>query len=199
MAKLLGTSPSQVPTNADLGDLAYQDGDNAIIGPITVVDGDVGIGTSAPADRLHIFGGGVSHFDASPVVSLVDTVNALDAGPKLAFFGANRKDVGEEMASIEALLFGNNGGSGNVQSGSLAFSTFGSERLRITRDGNVGIATSGPTQKLDVNDDSIRVRTAKTPSSASDTGTTGQIAWDADYIYVCTATDTWKRVAIATW
>ena len=39
----------------------------------------------------------------------------------------------------------------------------------------------------------------KTPSSASDTGTTGQIAWDADYIYVCVATDTWKRVAIATW
>jgi len=63
----------------------------------------------------------------------------------------------------------------------------------------VGIGTSSPTNLLDVNDDSIRIRTAKTPSSASDTGTTGQIAWDADYIYVCTATDTWKRVAIATW
>lgn len=39
----------------------------------------------------------------------------------------------------------------------------------------------------------------KTPSSASDTGTTGTVAWDSGYIYVCTATDTWKRVAIATW
>lgn len=37
------------------------------------------------------------------------------------------------------------------------------------------------------------------PSSSTDTGTAGQIAVDADYIYVCTATDTWKRVAIATW
>lgn len=37
------------------------------------------------------------------------------------------------------------------------------------------------------------------PSSASDTGTEGEIRFDADYIYVCTATDTWKRVAIATW
>jgi hypothetical protein len=37
------------------------------------------------------------------------------------------------------------------------------------------------------------------PSSASDTGTIGQIASSTDYIYVCTATDTWKRVAIATW
>ena len=38
-----------------------------------------------------------------------------------------------------------------------------------------------------------------TPSSASDTGTQGQIAWDANYLYVCTATDTWKRVALSTW
>ena len=37
------------------------------------------------------------------------------------------------------------------------------------------------------------------PSSATDTGSAGQIAVDADYIYVCTATDTWKRVAITTW
>lgn len=37
------------------------------------------------------------------------------------------------------------------------------------------------------------------PASAADTGNAGQWAVDADYIYVCTATDTWKRVAIATW
>ena len=28
------------------------------------------------------------------------------------------------------------------------------------------------------------------------TGTPGQICWDADYVYVCTATDTWKRSAL---
>jgi len=39
----------------------------------------------------------------------------------------------------------------------------------------------------------------QTPASASATGTTGMIRWDANYIYVCTATNTWKRVAIATW
>jgi hypothetical protein len=37
------------------------------------------------------------------------------------------------------------------------------------------------------------------PSSASDTGTTGEIRVTADYIYVCTATNTWKRTAISTW
>jgi len=37
------------------------------------------------------------------------------------------------------------------------------------------------------------------PASASATGTAGTVSWDADYIYICTATDTWKRVAISTW
>lgn len=40
---------------------------------------------------------------------------------------------------------------------------------------------------------------SETPSSASDSGVTGTITWDADYIYVCVDTDTWTRVAIATW
>jgi hypothetical protein len=28
------------------------------------------------------------------------------------------------------------------------------------------------------------------------TGTAGQISWDADYIYVCVATNTWKRATL---
>lgn len=41
--------------------------------------------------------------------------------------------------------------------------------------------------------------TASTPASASAAGIAGTIQWDASYIYVCTAANTWKRVAIATW
>lgn len=37
------------------------------------------------------------------------------------------------------------------------------------------------------------------PGSATASGEAGQWAYDADYIYICTAADTWKRVAIATW
>ena len=36
------------------------------------------------------------------------------------------------------------------------------------------------------------------PSSSSDSGTAGDIAWDSDYLYVCTATGTWKRIALST-
>jgi hypothetical protein len=75
----------------------------------------------------------------------------------------------------------------------------GAERMRIDSSGNVGVATTSPTAPLDVNGNTIRVRTARTPASAAATGNAGDIAWDSDYIYVCVATDTWKRVAIATW
>jgi hypothetical protein len=38
-----------------------------------------------------------------------------------------------------------------------------------------------------------------TPASATATGITGTINWDSSYIYVCTATNTWKRTSIASW
>lgn len=41
--------------------------------------------------------------------------------------------------------------------------------------------------------------TTDTPSSASDTGVTGQWAWDGSFFYICVATNTWRRVAHATW
>ncbi len=44
----------------------------------------------------------------------------------------------------------------------------------------------------------LRLATA-TPASATAAGTAGEICWDANYLYVCTATNTWKRTAIATW
>ena len=36
----------------------------------------------------------------------------------------------------------------------------------------------------------------RTVGYASQGGTAGEICWDADNIYVCVATNTWKRVAL---
>jgi len=77
--------------------------------------------------------------------------------------------------------------------------TASTERSRITNAGYHGFATNAPAHIVDVNDDSIRIRTSQTPASASATGSQGEIAWDSDYIYVCTATNTWKRAALSTW
>jgi hypothetical protein len=37
------------------------------------------------------------------------------------------------------------------------------------------------------------------PSSSNAAGVTGQIAWDANYIFICTAPNTWKRAATSSW
>lgn len=77
----------------------------------------------------------------------------------------------------------------------------GAERMRIDSSGRFLLGTSSDSggALVQINGDRVRIATAKTPASASDTGTTGEICWDANYIYVCTATNTWKRAGINSW
>jgi hypothetical protein len=37
------------------------------------------------------------------------------------------------------------------------------------------------------------------PSTTTSTGTKGMIKWNATHLYLCTGTNTWRRVAIGTW
>ena len=53
--------------------------------------------------------------------------------------------------------------------------------------------------KANASSNAFRITTSQTPASASATGIVGTICWDTSYIYVCTATNTWKRAAISTW
>lgn len=68
-----------------------------------------------------------------------------------------------------------------------------------TLAGYTQMALQNSTGNLTLTAGQLIVSTQKTPSSATDTGTKGMICSDASYIYVCTATNTWKRVAISTW
>ena len=80
-------------------------------------------------------------------------------------------------------------------------STSTNERLALDSSGRLLVGTSSESggSLLQVNGNRIRIASSKTPASASDTGTAGEICWDSSYIYVCTATDTWKRAALSTW
>jgi len=46
--------------------------------------------------------------------------------------------------------------------------------------------------RLDAHDTNI-------PATATSTGTKGTIKWNSTHLYLCTATNTWRRVAISTW
>ena len=56
-----------------------------------------------------------------------------------------------------------------------------------------------PTAQLDISNNTIRLRNSRTPASATASGNRGDICWDTNYIYVCVATNTWKRTAISGW
>jgi len=81
-------------------------------------------------------------------------------------------------------------------------STF-AERMRVAATGNVGIGISVPTISsgtgLHCAGSTLRLGTSRTPSSSTATGNTGEICWDASYLYVCVNTNTWRRIAHSTW
>jgi hypothetical protein len=44
---------------------------------------------------------------------------------------------------------------------------------------------------------SIKGTTA--PATANTTGVAGEIRYDSSYVYICVATNTWKRASLSTW
>lgn len=61
------------------------------------------------------------------------------------------------------------------------------------------VLTNGNTSTLGMTVGSITVSSSGAPASASSPGSPGQIAWDAGYVYVCVATNTWKRASLTSW
>ena len=140
---------------------------------IDTVNNRVGIGTTGPDEKLEINGNilldntdDLMWKTAGGVKQVVLTVDANDD----VALGSNNLD---EMRLI-------------VDSG---------EAVRIDGNGNVGIGTTNPSAKLHVVGDSILIATSQSPTS-SGTGVQGEISWDASYLYICTATNTWKRTAL---
>jgi hypothetical protein len=70
------------------------------------------------------------------------------------------------------------------------------------QDSNIEIGVSrsnAVTTGIIITHDTIRQPVARTPASASATGDVGEMCWDSTYFYRCVATNTWKRIALATW
>ena len=208
---------AEVDGTAGVGDmpgrivfLTTADGANTVTERMRITSaGSVGIGTTTPRSKVHIYGTGQSTGNITDAGSqdaflrVSDSGSAAGSGGGIVFASIQSDDTGAVgMAAIKGSLVN---GEGNTI-GDLVFSTRNltgdtalTERMRLTYSGYLGIATSAPTQRLDINDSSIRIRTPNTPASATTTGNPGQIAWDTNYVYVCVAANTWKRAALSTW
>jgi hypothetical protein len=145
--------------------------------------GNVGIGTSAPLSNFHIAATG----ECKLIIGNEQT--NTDGIKRSAII--KKADNNLEIRATES----------TVASETIFTRTTSAESARTDSSGRLLVGTSSDSggALFQVNGDRIRVGTAKTPASASATGTAGEICWDASYIYVCTTTNTWKRTAITTW
>ena len=78
----------------------------------------------------------------------------------------------------------------------MSFATYMAMGVAVTADARIGIGTVTPTSSLDIAIGSLRIRQPATPAPNS-ACKAGDIGWDANYVYVCVADNTWRRAALS--
>ena len=129
--------------------------------------GNVGIGTTSPAYKLQVQKTSI----AAPALMIS---GAYYGGPRIQTYGLDADanawmGLGTDMAGgpyEHSIYFPDYNGYGFQSIGTYNGTTY-SEKMRITRTGNVGIGTTNPGNKLDVNG-TIRAKEVKVESGWAD-------------------------------
>jgi hypothetical protein len=161
----------QLNTSGGLDTWTYN-GTNGWVNRMTLTTGgNVGIGTSSPSYKLDVQNS--SSFDTRlRATSLGGTVGILFETAN-DFSGTSQayiKGIGAGNSGAADLIFGTGAGGG---------ATTGTERMRITSGGNVGIGTSSPASLLEIAATSPTLRINSTTG-----GNDGILAWYVNTNYI---------------
>ena len=169
-----------------------------------IFESKVAVGLPAALVNLHVRG--IPVWGRGNVEIDDSTAQAVGTGGALSL-GGKWTDVGAYTTGAIISAEKENAISGNYGFG-MALSTLKNgdanftERMRINSIGNVSIATADPVISdgvgLHLAGKILRLGTAKTPTGSGDTINTGEIFWDANYLYVGVGTNSIKRIALTT-
>jgi len=153
----------------------------------------VGTGTSYPANIV------IDGPSGNVGIGTTSPSSKLDVNIPLGISNGITIDTNDEVYSI----WSNSNLGGLALSANIVGYTTRYDLFLKHSNGNVGIGTSSPGQKLEVDgqvlSDGYRLAAMQTaPATRNSTGTPGEIVIDGNHIYVCYATDSWSRVALET-
>jgi hypothetical protein len=119
----------------------------------------------------------------SPLAGLSTATNAVisDTDTVLSSFGKLQKQVSDNLSTLS--------GHTSATTGIHGATSANTASTLVQRGASGEVAVGAVTS----NADTFRLTTSKTPTSPSASGNTGDLAWDADYLHLSRATNTWER------
>ena len=149
--------------------------------PISLEDG-------SNNEIAQFYSGGTSSVNNVAIYSALTT-----AGPRIVATGSD--------TNVDLRL--ESKGTGTVQANGVAVSTNSTSATHTAQQIELGHASDTTVSRasagqIAVEGNPVGIKVA-VPASAGATGVVGQWAADASWFYVCTATNTWVRAALATW
>jgi len=163
-------------------------------------------------DKPELFSGSYNDLTSKPTIPVVPTTlssfsndsgyitnSALTGYATESWVQSQGYGTGDTILPADSVGYLINDGSGNLSWSNTdpGISSWGD----ITLDGG----TFEGTDNFDNSDLSVtstdldNVTMVATPLTSNSPGETGQIAYDNNYVYICIATNTWKRSALASW
>jgi hypothetical protein len=139
---------------------------------------------------------------ASPTAEMIADLNAvfrLNVAPYTRYQSNGTTLVAVSAAGNATLSATQTFTGNNTFSGTTTATTLVATTSTVTTETVTTLAATTATVSGVLTSSGTLVVATATPASAAAAGTAGTIAWDTGFLYVCTATNTWCRVAIATW